>query len=115
MHTTRLQLSLADDIVDQLGDDDAVIDAAKALVQAEKNFNPSAQDVPTLCSDASLPATEALRGIVPLVDPAVDDADTENDNAAASLDDPFDADGLSVADVVKAQGFKNFNTQDSDE
>lgn len=70
--------------------------------------------MPTLCSDASLPATEALRGIVPLVDPAVDGSDVENANAAASLDEPFDADGLSVADIVQAQGFDNILTQDSD-
>lgn len=107
----HLQLALADDIVDQLGDDDAVIEAAKSLVQAEKNFNPSAQDIPTICSDASLPATEALRGIVPLVDPSVDGADVENDNAAASLDTPFDAEGKSVADIMAEQGFDNFDTQ----
>lgn len=88
-----------------------MVEAAKALVQAEKNFNPAAQDVPTVCSDETLPANELLRGIVPLVDPAVDDAGTENDNAAASLDEAFDADGLSVADVMEAQGFKNLERQ----
>lgn len=111
----RQQLSLADDIVDQLGDDDEVVDAAKALVQAEKNFNPSVQDIPTICSDETLPKTEALRGIVPLVDPAVDDSDLENDNAAASLDKAFDADGKSVADIMEDQGFTNLKKQAADE
>jgi len=80
-------------------------------VAAEKNFNPSAQSIPTICSDASLPATPELRGIVPLVDPAVVGAEVENANSAASLKAPFDATGLSVADVMKAQGFTNFTEQ----
>lgn len=107
------QLTLADTIVDQLGNDDAVIAAAQALVGAEKNFNPSAQDVPTFCSDASLPVTEALRGILPLVDPAVNNSAVANDNAAASLAKPLNADGLSIADLSSANGFDDFQTQDS--
>lgn len=74
-------------------------------------FNPSAQSIPTICDDATLPATEALRGIVPAVDPAVDGADTENANSAQSLKTPFNAEGLSVADIMKANGFSNFQTQ----
>lgn len=83
-------------------------------MQAEKNFNPFAQTIPTICSDASLPATEALRGIVPLVDPAVTGSDIENANAATSLKTPFDATGLSVAEVMAANGFSNFTTQGAD-
>ncbi|KAK0714684.1 hypothetical protein B0H67DRAFT_553355 [Lasiosphaeris hirsuta] len=105
------KLELADQIVAQLGNDAQVIAAAAALVAAEKNFNPFAQSIPTICSDASLPATEALRGIVPLVDPAVVGSDVENANSATSLQSPFDATGLSVADVVRAQGFSNFTDQ----
>ncbi|KAK0702123.1 hypothetical protein B0T26DRAFT_841175 [Lasiosphaeria miniovina] len=105
------KLSLADDIVTQLGDDAAVLAAAAQLVAAEKNFNPSAQSIPTLCSDASLPATEALRGIVPLVDPAVVGSDVQNTNSAASLKAAFAANGDSVADVSTAQGFSNFTAQ----
>lgn len=97
-----------------LGDDPAVIAGAAALVAAEKNFNPFAQSIPTICSDASLPATEALRGIVPLVDPAVTGSDVENANSATSLKTPFDATGLSVADVMAANGFSNFTTQAAD-
>ncbi|CAK7218229.1 hypothetical protein SCUCBS95973_003414 [Sporothrix curviconia] len=105
------KLALADQIVAALGNDPAVIAAAAQLVGAEKNFNPSAQSIPTLCSDVTLPATAALRGIVPLVDPAVLGSDVENANAAASLQTPFGATGLSVADVAKAQGFSNFTAQ----
>lgn len=78
---------------------------------AEKNFNPSAQDIPTICDDATLPATAELRGIVPLVDPAVDGAATENANSATSLKTPFDATGLSVAGVMAANGFTNLITE----
>jgi hypothetical protein len=67
-----------------------------------------------LCSDAGLPATAELRGIVPLVDPAVGGADVENANSATSLANPFNADGLSVAEVAAANGFSNFTTQGSD-
>lgn len=108
------KLQLADKIVETLGNDAAVIAGAAALVQAEKNFNPFAQTIPTICSDASLPATEALRGIVPLVDPAVTGSDIENANAATSLKTPFDATGLSVAEVMAANGFSNFTTQGAD-
>ncbi|CAK7233154.1 hypothetical protein SCUCBS95973_008498 [Sporothrix curviconia] len=105
------KLSLADTIVTTLGSTPDVLAAAAALVAAEKNFNPFAVSVPSLCSDATLPVTEALRGIVPLVDPAVTGSSTENANSASSLLNPFVAQGLSVADVVAANGFTNFTTQ----
>jgi hypothetical protein len=105
------QLSLADEIVATLGDDPAVIAGAAQLVAAEKNFNPFAQDIPTLCSDAGLPATEALRGILPLVDPAVDGAAALNAASAASLQNPVNANGQSIADLVTAAGFDAFTAQ----
>ncbi|CAK7220602.1 hypothetical protein SBRCBS47491_004244 [Sporothrix bragantina] len=105
------KLTLADTIVTTLGDTADVLAAAAALVAAEKNFNPFAVSVPSLCSDVTLPVTEALRGIVPLVDPAVTGSSTENANSASSLLNPFVAQGLSVADVVAANGFTNFTTQ----
>lgn len=105
------KLTLADTIVTTLGSTADVLSAAAALVGAEKNFNPFAVSVPALCSDATLPVTEALRGIVPLVDPAVTGSSVENANAASSLLNPFVAGGLSVADVVAANGFTNFTTQ----
>ncbi|KAL1892477.1 hypothetical protein Sste5346_006987 [Sporothrix stenoceras] len=108
------KLTLADTIVTTLGSTADVLAAAAALVGAEKNFNPFAVSVPALCSDATLPVTEALRGIVPLVDPAVTGSDVENANAASSLINPFVAGGLSVADVAAANGFTNFTTQAAD-
>ncbi|KAG7287410.1 hypothetical protein NEMBOFW57_006921 [Staphylotrichum longicolle] len=105
------KLELADEIVATLGNDPEVIAGAAALVAAEKNFNPFAQDIPTICSNAALPATPELRGIVPLVDPAVAGADVQNANSAQSLANPFADGGLSVADISKAQGFDNFTEQ----
>ncbi|KAI1202814.1 hypothetical protein F5X97DRAFT_285800 [Nemania serpens] len=102
------KLSLADEIVSTLGTDPQVIAAAQKLVAAEQNFNPFVVSVPNICGDASLPATAELRGIVPLVDPAVTGSDAENANSASSLQSPFGADGISVADVMTAQGFSNF-------
>ncbi|KAI0392761.1 hypothetical protein F5Y17DRAFT_339093 [Xylariaceae sp. FL0594] len=105
------KLSLADEIVSTLGTDPEVIAAAQKLVAAEQNFNPFVVSVPSICGDASLPATAELRGIVPLVDPAVTGSDVENANSANSLKTPFDSTGLSVADVMKAQGFSNFTVK----
>ncbi|PCD25699.1 hypothetical protein FGRA07_10895 [Fusarium graminearum] len=99
------KLTIADQMITELGDDQAVIDAAIGLVAAETNFNPSAVDKPFVCADPALPATAALRGIIPLVDPAVDGAATENANSATSVQTPFDAAGLSQAeDPTIAQG-----------
>ncbi len=106
-----LSLSLPTRSLLSLATTPQVIAAAAALVAAEKNFNPFAQQIPTICSDASLPATAALRGIVPLVDPAVVGADVQNANSATSLANPFTEAGLSVADISKAQGFSNFTEQ----
>ncbi|KAI1392977.1 uncharacterized protein F4822DRAFT_147350 [Hypoxylon trugodes] len=102
------KLTLADKIVSTLGNDPQVIAAAQNLVAAEQNFNPFAVSVPNICGDASLPATQELRGIVPLVDPAVTGSDVENANSETSLQSPFDSNGLSVADIMTAQGFSNF-------
>jgi hypothetical protein len=77
-------------------------------VQAEQNFNPFVVSIPSICSDTTLPVTAALRGVVPLVDPAVGGSTLENSNAATSLTTPFAADGLSVAQVMANQGFANF-------
>ncbi|CAF3530009.1 unnamed protein product [Fusarium graminearum] len=106
------KLTIADQMITELGDDQAVIDAAIGLVAAETNFNPSAVDKPFVCADPALPATAALRGIIPLVDPAVDGAATENANSATSVQTPFDAAGLSQAEVMIAQGFTTFQAVD---
>ncbi|KEY68363.1 hypothetical protein S7711_01141 [Stachybotrys chartarum IBT 7711] len=108
------KLSIADQIIAELGDDEQVIAAAIGLVAAETNFNPFAVDVPFVCADPALPATEVLRGIVPLVDPAVAGSDVENANSAASVATPFDATGLSQAEVMIAQGFSSFTAVSAD-
>jgi hypothetical protein len=49
-------------MIAELGTDPAVVAAARQVVQAEKNFNPFAASVPSVCADATLPATPELRG-----------------------------------------------------
>lgn len=68
--------------------------------------------MPFVCADATLPVTQQLRGIVPLVDPAVTGFDVENANSATSVKTPFDATGLSQGEVMIAQGFSNFTGVD---
>jgi hypothetical protein len=110
-NTNNIQLTQADLIVTTLGTDPQVIAAARGLAGAEQNFNPFLVSIPSICSDPTLPVTESLRGVVPLVDPAVGGSSLENTNAASSLTTPFDATGLSVADVMAANGFSNFTTK----
>jgi hypothetical protein len=75
------------------------------MVTAEKNTNPFAGgNAQNVCGDASLPATAELRGITPLIDPAVDvngDAAALSQSSAAS---PLAADGLSVFDLMDQAG-----------
>jgi len=102
------KLSQADNIVAELGTSDRAIAAARGLVAAEQNFNPFVVSIPSICSDPTLPTTEALRGVVPLIDPAVVGEVLENANSNKSIITPFSATGLSVAQVMVAQGFSNF-------
>lgn len=75
------------------------------MVAAEKNTNPFANgNVQNVCGDPTLPATPELRGITPLIDPAVD-----VDGAVAALSKktqgaPLAADGLSVFDLLDQAG-----------
>ncbi|RAL60314.1 hypothetical protein DID88_000090 [Monilinia fructigena] len=108
------KLTQADAIVAQLGNDSAVISAARGLVAAEQNFNPFVVSVPNICSDPTLPTTAALRGVVPLVDPAVGGSDEENANSKTSVVTPFDADRLSVRGGDGCTGFSNFTTTDAE-
>ncbi|KAH8816396.1 hypothetical protein F5884DRAFT_220733 [Xylogone sp. PMI_703] len=105
------KLQQADLIISELGTGADAVAAAIGLVAAEKNFNPFQVSIPSICSDPTLPATQILRGIVPLIDPAVVGSDVENALSAQSQKTPFDATGLSVADVMAAHGFTNFTTQ----
>jgi hypothetical protein len=111
-HANNTQLQKADEIIAQLGMGADAIKAAQGLVAAEQNFNPFLVHIPSICSDPTLPTTAVLRGIVPLVDPAVSGSALENSNSAASLQKAFDATGMSVAQVMAAHGFSNFTTKD---
>lgn len=102
------KLTQADNIIAELGTSDRAIAAARGLVAAEQNFNPFVVSIPSICSDPTLPTTAALRGVVPLIDPAVGGQDVENANSKTSITTPFNANGLSVAQVMVAQGFSNF-------
>lgn len=102
------ELKQADAIISELGTSDAAVAAARGLVAAEQNFNPFVVDIPSICSDPTLPTTTALRGVVPLIDPAVVGESIENANSNKSIITPFPADGMSVAQVMVAQGFSNF-------
>ncbi|TVY73185.1 hypothetical protein LSUE1_G007844 [Lachnellula suecica] len=108
------QLKQGDKILTELGTGADVLAAARGLVAAEQNFNPFVVSVPAICSDPTLPVNPLLRGVVPLVDPAVGGAAGENANSATSLTTPFAADGLSVAEVMSANGFSNFTTKAAD-
>jgi hypothetical protein len=88
------------------------VKAAQDFVAAEQNFNPFVQNIPTICSDPTLPTTAVLRGILPLIDPAVGGSTLANQLSAQSLVTPFDATGLSVAEVFVNAGFSNFTTKD---
>ncbi|KAI8916266.1 hypothetical protein EDD86DRAFT_244198 [Gorgonomyces haynaldii] len=113
------KLQLADKIVATKPGDKAVLDAAKALVHTESNFNPfGAGAAPKFCADAALPATKELRGILALVS----DQDLQtpfgakggltaaqiNAIATKSVQTPLAADGKSVAQLYKEQGFNDF-------
>ncbi|KAL6899938.1 hypothetical protein GGI43DRAFT_405868 [Trichoderma evansii] len=108
------KLTQADLILTELGTSDAAVAAARGLVAAEQNFNPFVVSVPSICGDPTLPKSAQLRGVVPLIDPAVTGSDLENKNANASKITPFPADGLSVAQVMIKQGFSNFTIVNSD-
>ncbi|KAL1891514.1 hypothetical protein Sste5346_007606 [Sporothrix stenoceras] len=108
------KLTQADLILTELGTSDAAVAAARGLVAAEQNFNPFVVSIPSVCSDPTLPKSEQLRGVVPLIDPAVGGSDLENANANSSKVTPFDATGLSVAQVMIAQGFSNFTAVAAD-
>lgn len=109
---TPIQLQQADKIIAQLGTGADAVAAARGLAGAEQNFNPFLVSIPSICGDPTLPTTAILRGVVPLIDPAVTGSDLENANAKLSLTSPFPADGLSVAQVMIAQGFSNFTAKD---
>ncbi|KAK5100245.1 hypothetical protein LTR70_001767 [Exophiala xenobiotica] len=107
------KLKRGDQILAELGEGDDAVAAAIDMVAAEKNFNPFAQDIPTIRSDATLPQNAKLRGITPLIDPAVRGADVANALSDQTKGAPLNADGKSVADLLAENGFTNFTSQDA--
>jgi hypothetical protein len=106
-----MQLTRADQIISELGTGADAVAAAIGMVTAEKNFNPFVQSIPSICSDPTLPVTEILRGITPLIDPAVVGSDVANALSASSAKSPIAAAGMSIADLLTANGFTNFTAQ----
>lgn len=107
-----LKLQKADEIIAQLGTGADAVAAAIGLVAAEQNFNPFVVDRPFICGDPTLPKTEILRGITPLVDPAVGGAEAANELSARSKGSPLDAAGKSVAQVIVDNGFATLVAKD---
>ncbi|KIW27674.1 uncharacterized protein PV07_07397 [Cladophialophora immunda] len=105
------KLKRGDQIIAELGTGADAIAAAIGIVAAEKNFNPFVQSIPTICDDPTLPATDVLRGITPLIDPAVVGSDIANALSAKTKVTPLDATGKSVADLLAENGFTNFTGQ----
>ncbi|EXJ62298.1 hypothetical protein A1O7_02732 [Cladophialophora yegresii CBS 114405] len=108
------KLKRGDQIIAELGTGADAVAAAIGIVAAEKNFNPFAQSIPNICSDPTLPATDILRGITPLIDPAVVGSDIANALSASTQANPLDATGKSVADLLAENGFTNFTAQAAD-
>jgi hypothetical protein len=102
---TPSQLQRADEIVTKLGGGADAVAAAIGMVTAEKNTNPSANNnVQNVCGDPSLPATAELRGITPLIDPAVDVNGAAAALSKSSAAAPLAAAGMSVFDLMNAAG-----------
>lgn len=105
------KLQRADQIIAELGTGADAVAAAVGMITAEKDFNPFAQSIPTICDDPTLPATEKLRGITPLIDPAVGGSDVANTLSVSSAKAPLNATGKSIADLLTENGFSNFTGQ----
>ncbi|KAF3912743.1 hypothetical protein ABW20_dc0100639 [Dactylellina cionopaga] len=103
-----VKLKRGDQILAELGTGADAIAAAKGIVAAEQNFNPFAFSNPAICTDPSLPANPILRGIIPLIDPAVDGSAAINALSAKTLTTPLDASGKSIADLLTESGFTDF-------
>ncbi|KAJ3111792.1 hypothetical protein HDU96_005340 [Phlyctochytrium bullatum] len=77
-----------------------VLQAAMDLVAAERNFNPFAGNLDSVCADPSLPATPALRGIIQLVDPRTQ-APNNNDPALAAAAAKVNAQAKQVLNAAR--------------
>jgi hypothetical protein len=108
------KLKRGDQIIAELGTGADAIAAAIGMIAAEKNVNPFVASVPAICNDPTLPASEVLRGITPLVDPAFADADIANALSTSTKKTPLDATGKSLADLLTENGFTSFTPQAPD-
>jgi hypothetical protein len=88
------------------------LEAVIGLMAAEQNFNNFNVDIPSICTDPTIPTSEALRVITPLIDPGVLGSDIANTLAASSKTAPLNAVGLSVTEVLIENGFSNFTAED---
>ncbi|KAK8209623.1 hypothetical protein IWZ01DRAFT_325050 [Phyllosticta capitalensis] len=103
------KLRRADQIMAQLGTGADSLKAAIGMVVAEKNFNNNrGSGLPAVCGEPGLPQTPQLRGITPLIDPEVLNAQVANQLSAKTEAAPIDARGLSIADLMVANGFTQF-------
>ncbi|KAF1946027.1 hypothetical protein EJ02DRAFT_462980 [Clathrospora elynae] len=99
------KLTTADKIFTELGGGADALAAAIGMVTAEKNTNPFANgNVQNVCGDASLPVTPELRGITPLIDPAVDVNGAVAALSKSSAASPLAADGMSIFDLLDKAG-----------
>ncbi|USP78188.1 hypothetical protein yc1106_05462 [Curvularia clavata] len=99
------KLTRADQIFTELGGGADALAAAIGMVTAEKNTNPFANgNVQNVCGDPALPVTPELRGITPLIDPAVDVNGAAAALSKSSAASPLAADGLSVFDLMDQAG-----------
>jgi hypothetical protein len=83
------KLARGDQILAELGTGADAVAAAIGMVASEKNFNPFAQSIPTICDDPSLPANPLIRGVTPLIDPAVVGSDVANALSAKTKTTPI--------------------------
>ncbi|EPS38143.1 hypothetical protein H072_8163 [Dactylellina haptotyla CBS 200.50] len=103
-----VKLKRGDQILAELGTGADAIAAAKGIVAAEQNVNPFAFTNPAICTDPSLPANPILRGIIPLIDPAFAGSAAINTLSAQTLNNPLNANGKSIADLLTENGFTDF-------
>lgn len=101
------------DVAQQVIDAGGSVEDARKVLALEKNFNPFVVQAASICLDPSKPENPQLRGILPLVDPALPgaaeiNAKTQERNAqiaSGQLDGAALAQGKSIADQMVELGF----------
>eukprot|EP00158_Paraphelidium_tribonemae_P000916 Partr_v1_DN23676_c0_g1_i5_m18930 putative NA len=88
------QAQVADDIVKRANGDGKIIDIARKFMHCEKNFNNfESGEAANFCEDASLPKSEELKGILPLVDGVLNGAAEYNEIAKKSFESSINGNG----------------------